>query len=71
MESMLGKRTKTEISMKIENLFKNRNEEEKSDRLVRITGPNVNIRELPFRATDIAQAVNDLAMSIQLKQKTV
>lgn len=61
---MLGKRHKADLSMKIEKLFKHRDEEEKSERLVRVTGPSVRLKDLPLRAQDIASAVAELANSI-------
>ena len=71
MESMLGKRHKADLSMKIEKLFRYRDEEEKYDRVVRVTGKNVNLREMPFRHLDIQMAVQQLATNIQMRSKTV
>ena len=68
---MLGKRHKADLSMKIEKLFKYRDEEEKSDRLVRVTGHTVKLKDMPFKPQDIASAMAELARSIQYKQRVV
>ena len=68
---MLGKRLKPDLSMKLEKLFKYRDEEEKIDRMQRKTGPTVIVRDMPFRPQDVASAVAELANSIQYRQRVV
>lgn len=62
MVEELGKRQKPDISMKLEKLFKYRDEEEKTDRLLRQTGPGVVLKD--FRPKDITSAVAELANRI-------
>jgi hypothetical protein len=50
--------------MKLEKLFKYRDEEEK---MQRNTGPTINVRDMPFRPHDVASAVAELANSIQYR----
>ena len=53
--------------MKLEKLFKYRDEEEKIDRMQRKTGSTAILWDMPFRPQDVASAVAELANSIQYR----